>query len=217
MKAQHFVKKTAALTLALGALAQPAWAVTNIDSCRTITGRGSFQLTKNLNAAGNCIVIAASDVSLDLRGHTIKGNGTGTGIGFNTDAERARVSVRNGVVTNFRAGIDFTEGFGEVIEGMRVGGDNTMQQGILAGDEAIVRDNVVLAGTRAVGAGDGIQTRTKGIVSGNLVDGAPLRVTCPALVTGNSVSSGNIVDIIFDGENCALSNNQGVEGIARGP
>lgn len=76
---RNTLKTTAALTLAVGALAQPAWAVTNIETCRTITGPGCFQLTKNLNATGNCIVIAASDVSLDLRGHTIKGNDTGTG------------------------------------------------------------------------------------------------------------------------------------------
>ncbi len=211
---RNTLKKIAALTLAIGALAQPAWAVTNIDSCRTITGPGSFQLTKNLNAAGNCIVIAASDVSLDLRGHTIKGNGTGTGIGFNTDAERARVSVRNGVVTGFRVGIDFAEGFGGVIEGMRVGGDNTLERGVLAGEQAIVRDTIVLMPFPPIPRAPGILIRSQGLASGNVVGFGLLQVTCPGLVTGNSVTSGDIVDIIVDGNSCVLSNNRGRPGLA---
>ena len=51
-----------------------------------------------LSAAGNCIVVGADSVTIDLGGFTITGNGTGNGI---TDAGQARKGVvaRNGSIT----------------------------------------------------------------------------------------------------------------------
>jgi len=82
MKQPHFVKQIAALTLALVAIVQPAFAVTDIDKCQTITKPGSYKLTRDLTADGNdCFVITASNVTLDLNGHTLSGPGAGGGNG----------------------------------------------------------------------------------------------------------------------------------------
>jgi hypothetical protein len=77
--------------LVLGLLLPTALAAgpTEITSCTTITESGSYVLANNLAPAapGDCIVIAADYVTLDLRGFTIRGvvaprptGRTGTGI-----------------------------------------------------------------------------------------------------------------------------------------
>jgi hypothetical protein len=94
----------AALTLT--ALAPAAWAV-NVSSCRTITEPGSYELSRNLEANGNCLFISAKNVIVDLNGHTIRGNGTGKGVtddGSN-EAFQSSVTLRNGFISNFSAGI----------------------------------------------------------------------------------------------------------------
>lgn len=86
-------------------------------------------------------------------------------------------------MTNFRVGIDFNSGFGGVIEGMRVGGDNTLERGVLAGGLAIVRHNIVLMTFPLIAGAPGPDP-ISGLVSGNLVSSGSLQVTCPGLVTG---------------------------------
>jgi hypothetical protein len=103
MKRSTHILLGALLALGLSASAREAAAVTNIDSCHTITQSGSFKLTKNLQANGTCLIVAADFVTIDLNGHTITGNGTGTGIGDDIgDAQsHSGTVVRNGTITNF--------------------------------------------------------------------------------------------------------------------
>ena len=73
---------------ALGALAAMAMllaastsrADTAVSACGTLPVAGNYFLTKNLTAAGTCIVIGDEGVSFDMRGHTITGDGSGDGI-----------------------------------------------------------------------------------------------------------------------------------------
>ena len=71
---------TALLVLSVVAYAPDAGAVTPISACVTITASGSYVLTRNLVAAGDCLAVAADFVTIDLAGHLITGNGTGAGI-----------------------------------------------------------------------------------------------------------------------------------------
>ena len=50
-----------------------------ISKCTTISKPGSYVLTRNLTASGDCLMVAANFVTLDLGGWVITGNGTGTG------------------------------------------------------------------------------------------------------------------------------------------
>src|SRR5215467_11079290 len=65
-----------------------------ITQCQTISQPGSYKLVNNLTATGDCIVITAQDVTLDLNGFEISGNGTGSAI-VGTGAQ-VRTVVRNG-------------------------------------------------------------------------------------------------------------------------
>jgi hypothetical protein len=61
-----------------GAQAAP----TAISACQPISQPGSYVLTTNIVASGDCLVIAlgVDAVTIDLAGFSISGNGTGTGI-----------------------------------------------------------------------------------------------------------------------------------------
>jgi hypothetical protein len=47
-----------------------------IKNCRTISQPGAYVVERSLSAAGDCLVLAASNVSIDLGGFTIIGNGS---------------------------------------------------------------------------------------------------------------------------------------------
>ncbi|MGH9900357.1 MAG: hypothetical protein ACRD68_00800, partial [Pyrinomonadaceae bacterium] len=102
MNSNKFFLLAALLVVCFGAhVTEAAAARKPIRSCQTIDDSGSYLLTKSLTAAGDCLVIAADNVTVDLNGFTITGDGTGKGI---TDggAQLKNITVRNGGVTNFQ-------------------------------------------------------------------------------------------------------------------
>src|SRR5262249_46179573 len=48
-----------------------------LSSCKSLTTPGSYVLTGNLSAVGDCLVVAADFVTIDLAGFSVTGNGTG--------------------------------------------------------------------------------------------------------------------------------------------
>jgi hypothetical protein len=95
------------LLLGIGAPIGAAWAATTISACPyTIATPGDYVLRANLTAAGTCITIAANTVTIDLRRHTITGNGTGFGITDGGALVQAIV-IANGTIQNFDTGIGF--------------------------------------------------------------------------------------------------------------
>src|SRR5947207_12967 len=62
-------------------------------------------LTQDLTCAGIGIGIGAAGITIDLKGHTLRGNGTGYGI--SDPAGYDHVTITNGVVRNYSAGIRF--------------------------------------------------------------------------------------------------------------
>ena len=65
-----------AVAVALG-VAGPAWAAK--VSCGDVITEDS-KLKKDLNCSGDGLEIDADNVTLDLNGHTIKGDGSGDGV-----------------------------------------------------------------------------------------------------------------------------------------
>jgi Right handed beta helix region len=93
--------------LCFGIMAPAASADTEITACPTIiTTAGNFFLKKNLTAAGDCIIVHHRNVAIDMKGHTITGNGTGRGI-TDTGTFVQSVAISNGKIRNFDEGIDF--------------------------------------------------------------------------------------------------------------
>ncbi|MFH0341475.1 MAG: hypothetical protein ACHBNF_04955 [Chromatiales bacterium] len=173
------------LALSLGAFSQGTFAVSNIDSCRTITSSGSFRLTRNLTANGDCLVIQANNVSINLQGHTLTGNGTGAGVTAGDDTLRSGIAIRNGVVTNFSDGIDLAFVQGAVVEGVRA--IPITDIGIRVGEGSVVSASVVV----------------------NVNDAPAIQVQCPSAVIGNAVTGSGIgvAFIDFLGANCEDSQN----------
>ena len=108
-----------------------------ITTCKAITVSGPYVLTKNLTAAGNCLVVKASDVTIDLGGYVLTGNGTGSaisdGVGVNGTV------VRNGVIRNFGYGMDL-QGSNNLIDEVRV--FDTTQGGIFVGTGSLVKGSL---------------------------------------------------------------------------
>ena len=73
---------------------------TKLRECGEIDQPGSYVLTRNVTTDGDCFVVTADDVTLDLGGWVITGtNNDRTGI--TDDAPRRNIAVRNGTITGF--------------------------------------------------------------------------------------------------------------------
>jgi hypothetical protein len=193
-----------------------------IAKCQTISQPGSYKLVSNLTSTGDCLVITADFVTVDLAGFTITGKGSPVdpGTGILAAPSSGRVAVRNGSISGFEAGVDFKSATGSIVEGLRVSISTENSVGIVA--SGIVKGNTVDAGF-----GDGISAT--GIVTGNIVGGGRsgigvgkgstvigntatgaarfgLIVECPSNLTDNT-SVDNAFNLELIGEGCTNTNN----------
>ena len=184
MKRTKYFVTTAYLILSVGGMHPDAGAVTLISACTTITTPGSYILTRNLVAAGDCLVVAADFVTIDLAGHMIRGNRTG--IGIQDSGLRKGIAIHNGTITNFSAGLRIC-GQGSIqilVERMRVI-DNVNDGIALCDGMAIVKDSIssgnsqgIFVGPRSVvrstttsnNASLGIQAGLGSTIIGNTAD-----------------------------------------------
>ena len=180
-----------AMMLALAAAAFPSAgnAQVLLHRCRMIDQPGSYRLATNLAAEGNCLVVSAEGVSIDLNGFAIVGNGTGTavlGVQKAAGIPQARTVVRNGDISNFAQVIKLSG----TVERLRV---TSNASGILVG-VGIVQDNIVQFNSSM-----GIQL-ADGIVSGNLLieNGTGILVQEAGVITNNQ-AAGNKIGIDVTG------------------
>jgi hypothetical protein len=133
----------------------------NVNNCQAISQPGSYVVNRNLAATGDCLVVAADFVTIDLDGFVLSGNGTGAGVSVPAGPIRRGLTVRNGVVTGFFHGIDAGNAAGVAVD--RVNASANGGHGILAGDRAIV------SSSRAIGnGGDGIRAGRGATLAGNV-------------------------------------------------
>jgi hypothetical protein len=220
--------------LLLTAIGRSALAATDIISCQTIFEPGSYRVTRNLTptvVGANCLDIQVSDVTIDLQGHVLTGNGGGAGISVPNAFLGGNVVVRNGTIRFFREGIKFAGNIDGIrIENMQV--HNNASVGIFAASNAIVSGNMVrnngtgilirpnfgfagngslIVNNTAIGNASGINVEVKGsTVAGNVVQrnlsGDGLAVTCPINLHGNTTSA-NLVNLRLRGSGCLNLNN----------
>ena len=112
-------------------------------------------LSRDLSCAGDGLMIGASDVTLDLAGHTISGAGTGIGVwSFSSYV----VTIENGTIRNFGSGIVLFDGGQRgtaTISNMSITGNSG--DGIdLGGDSWL---DAVTGNTVSHNQGDGIHAR----------------------------------------------------------
>ena len=175
-----------------------------IQSCGTITESGSYLLRKNLTAAGDCIVVDADFVTLDLNGFTLSGDGTGTGIGDRGTVSRKGITIRNGIVTNFRNGIQISASQGLLIERIQVIGNSAY--GLITNGTAIVRESLAFEN-----GADGFNVGARSLITGSNSSangGTGIVIDLGSTAIGNIVDqNGNNGLVAFSGGNTTIVNN----------
>jgi len=164
-----------------------------------ITEPGSYVLVTDvqMTQSGACIEITASNVTLDLNGHSIIGNGANDSIAILANGGPDNITIKDGIIQNFANGI--FAGEGSQITGITMNGIE--QQGLVTGENSIIQNNVL----DGVGtAGDeqsaesgfrlGIFAGDNSIISNNTVSGVGGPATISAsLVIGIGASRNSIV------------------------
>ena len=145
-----------------------------------------YVLTADLRASGDCLTVAADRVTIDLKGHTITGDGTGGGV---REGDRGwnLVSVRNGSIISFEYGIDLAASTRSEIRNVKVEGNGV--DGMLLGNRALVK------GCSASGnAWYGIEAADYALVQENVVKdngvgGISWAITRRSSATGSTTTS----------------------------
>jgi hypothetical protein len=119
-------------------------AITSLPA--TITAQGIYCLTGNLatsQSSGYAITINANNVTIDLNGWKVGGQGAGTGTAtYGIYSAANNVTIKNGIVRGFYFGIEL-DGSGAVVQDMLV--DSNTRVGIFTyGPGALVEHNQVV-------------------------------------------------------------------------
>jgi len=167
---------------------------------------GSYVLASNLAGREGApgIVVASSDVTLDLGGFALLG-GSGTTHGIVTLGALENVTVRNGTVRGFGGtGLDAASAYGVRLRDVRSAGNGG--DGLVAGDAGSVRDCLALGnggtGILLLHAGEVVAS----IATGN--GGEGIAAGPYSMVRENEVT-GNCADGILAGEKTVILENHG--------
>jgi parallel beta-helix repeat protein len=180
----------------------------------TITQRGSYLLTGNLNVTASnvrAIDITGSDVTLDLNGFAITGPVTCSGAGGGLScgpasisgqgvAGTTRTTVRNGSVRGFSGNLFFTSSFNR-IENVTV--TDSADYGIITGTDSIVSGCIA---TRAFGGG--ILASSGSVIEGNVTSGNKLDGinTVQSTVRGNTARGNGDEGIYANAASAVIAN-----------
>lgn len=179
-----------------------------INKCKTIKKSGSYVVMKNLRATvkrgGDCIIINADYVTLDLNGFTLTGleNDTGYGVWDNGTANRG-ATIKNGTVKGFYQGVDLSTSYNTTIE--KIGAYENSVNGFSVGIASIIIDNKC-----ANNGWNGIYAQRGSLVKGNITqdnDGVGFWIECPSIMI-NNISHTNVTNgYYYSGVGCSISNN----------
>ncbi|MFA5382175.1 MAG: right-handed parallel beta-helix repeat-containing protein, partial [Candidatus Micrarchaeia archaeon] len=110
-----------------------------ISSCTTINSPGTYYLSGNLAASGNCININSDNVALMCSGATITGTGTGTGIKIDAQSD---VRIYDCKLNNFNIGVEVLNSDGVMLADSSASNSNTGFK--ISGSENIVEKYGIL-------------------------------------------------------------------------
>ncbi len=165
---------------------------------RVLTQPGHYEVKRGFMAddTGNGIVIAASDVTVDLAGHAIHGSAT-PGAGVRVMPGVSNVTITNGSLTGFRVGVDVTGATNVRVEGLQIkGGD--------MGGPPPGEIGVLIVNSRAV------------VVERNVVTGTFLGIFVRGATSGGNRIGGNTLTGGANGQLGICYNPDG-SGVATGP
>ena len=170
-----------------------------ISACGTVitssSGSGSYYLTSNLTCTGHGIKIYASNVTVDLNGFTLTGDGDSidSGIyiyGYNTYPV-SNIEIRNGTIRNFGSGIHTSTSYTSDIRirDMRIM-DNS-QNGLYVPAQGTLVENCLVDSS---GGDYGIMAGNYATIINNSVrfnSGWGIFVSWQCLISGNTIISNN--------------------------
>ncbi|MEM7561415.1 MAG: right-handed parallel beta-helix repeat-containing protein [Pseudomonadota bacterium] len=181
--------------------------------CQTITKSGSYLVTGNFTANGDCLIVAASFVQIDLGGYLLTGNGTGSGVRIDNPFKgRKNIDVLNGVVTSFLNGVDLESATGSSIQdvrafkntetGLRVSSNSLIANSISEENGGI---GVSLGGSSRVSNSISIGNGSHGILIGGAIDG----VAVGGGIANNNISRANAGEgiVAFQGNGNVVRGN----------
>jgi parallel beta-helix repeat protein len=187
---------------------QPAAAATAVSACGTITTSGSYYLTKSIGVPGNCMEIRASNVTFNLMGFGIVGNGT---IGRGVTIARGATSVHmaNGQISAWAVGVEDL-GSGALLQNLKIR-NNTLMGVALAGvtDSTVQGDRFPGNGSVAIYA-----NATRGaLVGGNISTGSGkygvwVRSSTQFTIRNNQISQDGIAGIFVGCSGHGITNTQ---------
>src|SRR5262249_19221991 len=130
-----------------------ASAQTPISSCGSINASGSYKLVNNLTTSGDCLVVASgatANITIDLNGFTILGDGTGSGIRGDNVFEG--FTIRNGTVKNFNVGLSLFGNTG-LVENMQL--IRNTGTGLYSVENIRVKDSIFTGNQTGLDVGQG--------------------------------------------------------------
>jgi hypothetical protein len=160
---------------------------TPITSCGQVVTTNAL-LTADLVCTGDGVVVAASGITIDLGGHTMRGDRSPGHDGIDDSGAFDRVTVKNGVVRNFQSGIyaiSHADGFG--VSGVVVSG--SAFGSYVVGDAASITSSTFAGNVVGIDIFGDSASVTATTVAGNDVQG--ILVTGDALAVKSSTVSGN--------------------------
>jgi len=182
------------------------------DLPMTIAESGSYYFTDTIEYTNTAIVVATSDVTIDLMGYTLKGPGSGYYYGIQMSDCR-NVEIRNGTVRDFYYGIrTYGSGNDHRIVNVRAV-SNTVYGIYLSASGCQVRDC-----TASANGSGGIYARAGCSVIGNTVSGNGGRGISAGegcTVKGNTAYANDNYGIYTD-EGCAVIGNTSTHNTDQG-
>ena len=179
---------------ALGALGAPASAG-HVSCGQTITE--DTTLDSDLNCTGDGIVIGAPDITLDLGGHTIAGDGGLGDDGIDNRAGHDGVEVTNGTIQSFGYGVYLIGATQNRLHGLAVSGNDLGIILQISAENSVAENQ--LTGNRS---GIDLADADRNSVTGNHVTGACtgiwLLFSDENTVTENEVSGNECTGILLD-------------------
>jgi hypothetical protein len=174
----------ASLLLASILAAIPAAAAPRVlNNCAALTEPGSYVVGRNLSATGDCFVVQADFVTVDLDGFVITGNGTGSAFAESLSVGRHDIVIRNGVITGFASAVGM--GHSNSVSVDRITATANTFNALVLGDTSTVTNSRITNNN-----GLGMLMGARALVTGNTVNenqGAGINVGTGSSIIGNAV------------------------------
>jgi parallel beta-helix repeat protein len=156
-----------------------------------------------LNCPGSGILISGNNITLDLGGHTVDGTGSGDGISILGTAD---VEVVNGVIRDFKNGVQISQALRTTVENVTVVGSRGGAIGIVESESTVVGDNTIRSGLTGISVLNGVATQ----IENNHVVSATSGIGVTTISTPGGGLPPNSSGVTIQGNNVIRSASDGI-------